>query len=224
MDRSHQGGPREARVGDTPQVFPAPSTRLRKAFTTGKRSSQGEASERGGVELAGLPHVAFGDLAHPFRGIHAVVDEVELIAGDEEIVVGRNVDGPHAVARELGGRRLCRDDPDLLRPGEEEILDLPVAREDAIAVELASVEPTHGTTVLEHPTREVRFVALRKAQGGGIPLPGEAGDASTAMDEIRGIRPGESTRPAEVLVGLQAIRRSPGAGSAEPHARPWGCA
>jgi hypothetical protein len=123
-----------------------------------------------GIDLADRAGEAERDLAVELRWVLAVVHVVVLEGRHEQIVVGVHVDRAHAVARELRGERLRRDEPDL--PGRRDglVLDLPVHREHAELADLAAVEPARERVDLEDARREVRLVAARGAATRGRSL------------------------------------------------------
>ena len=76
--------------------------------------------------LAELAGEAFGDLAEVLRLVHRFVVVVVLVAGYEKIFVGDDIDGAHAVGRELCGRGLRGTDPNVPGPRSEQVLNLSV--------------------------------------------------------------------------------------------------
>jgi len=75
-----------------------------------------------------------------------------------------HVDGAQAVAGDLRGERLRRDDPRVPRGRDELVLDAPVARQDAELADRAAVEAAAGAAQLENTAREVRLEARCEAQ------------------------------------------------------------
>src|SRR2546422_9894544 len=83
-------------------------------------------------------------------------------SGHAQIVVHGDVDRAHAEARQLGRGGLRRGDPDVARPGHEQILDAPVARED----------PEAAHPPARERAREARPPGLAPRGSGGADAPG----------------------------------------------------
>jgi hypothetical protein len=132
---------------------------------------------------------------------------VVLVAGDEEVLVGGDVDQAQAEAREVGRERLGRDDPDLPRPGEEEVLDPAVRREDAEAADEAVVEMALRPVDLEDAAGEVGLEALHELERAGIAATAEARDRTAAVDAVLRIGEGPTARSRELGEGHDAGRR-----------------
>jgi len=80
---------------------------------------------------------------------------VVLVARNEEILVGDDVEGAHAVGHDLRRQRLRRNDPDVFRSRNELVLDLPVLRQDAILRDGSSVHPASQSADLDDPLLEI---------------------------------------------------------------------
>src|SRR5262245_16797016 len=111
------------------------------------------------IDLAGRAREARRDL----RVELAVLDVVVLVARHEQILVRADVEGANAVARELGGEGLRRDDPRVMRARHELVLDTGVLREDAELPDLAPVQAAPRAGDLDD-AREVRREAGGEAQ------------------------------------------------------------
>ncbi len=122
-----------------------------------------------------------------------------LEARHEEVIVGFHVDGARAVAAELGGQGLRRDDPDLARAGHEQVLDLAVARQDPEAAHDAAVQAAGGRRHLEQTAlAEIGLVAAREAQRLGIVALCKPGNTLAAVDQIARIGARPAPRPGKI--------------------------
>jgi len=128
---------------------------------------------------------------------------VIFVTRNEEILVGGDVDGAHAVSRDLRRQRLRGDDPGVFRSCHELVLDLPVLRQDAELLDVSSEHSASQPADFDDPVFEIRFEPGNESKRSRVVLAPEEGDVFAVIDQVALVGGGPASRGNEIMVRLE---------------------